>query len=65
MQSSIFKRKGSKVRAAILASSTLLLSQTAYSQLLEEIVVTYQGRAGTHVECAQSDCWYKPEFRNW
>ena len=44
MQSSIFKRKGSKVRAAILATSALLLSQTAYSQLLEEIVVTAQLR---------------------
>ena len=50
MQSSIFKRKGSKVRAAILASSTLLLSQTAYSQLLEEIVVTAQARTGFDFE---------------
>ncbi len=44
MQSFISKRRGSKVRSAILASSALLLSQTAYSQLLEEIVVTAQLR---------------------
>ena len=44
MQSTIFRFKGSKVRAAILASSALLLSQAAYSQLLEEIVVTAQLR---------------------